>query len=96
MKKSKKTKPTKISYHENPWGADAPVIGARVDDFLPSPKQLKAAKVRIVRDAKEVALQPEDNQRLKRQAEKVGISPEALMSAIVHDYLRGRLVPVNR
>ena len=86
----------RVKYEVNPWGDDEPIIGKRVKDFLPSPEALKNAKVRIIHQKNELSLEIKDHQKLKQRAAKIGISEEALMSAILSDYARGKLVPADK
>ena len=96
MKKNGDTKSKKkVVYKAEPWGEDAPIIGEFVTDLLP-PHVLKKAKIRVMHARDEVALELKDDKKLQQQAKKVGLSPEALMGAIIRDYLHGKLVQIER
>ena len=96
MKKNGKTKGRKVVYEENPWGDDEPILGKIVKDFLPPPHILKKAKIIITRNPDTISLELKDEKRLEKQAKKVGITPEALISAVIRDYLHGHLVSARK
>jgi len=92
MKKNKKIK-NKVVYEENPWADDPPGKLVRVKDFLPTPGTLKKAKVRYIKESDDVPLplRDADIKTLRKQAQKAGLTPQAFLVGIVHDFLRGYL-----
>lgn len=83
----------KIRYEANPWGDDEPVLGDVIEDFLPSPAQMRKARVRIL-NAKDVSvrLTTDEAKALDKRAKKVGLTSEGLLAGIVRDYVEGKLV----
>lgn len=83
----------KIKYQEHPWGKDEPQLGDVIEDFLPSPAEMRKARVRIL-NAKDVSVRLTTNEAkaLDKKAKKVGLSSEGLLAGIVRDYVEGKLV----
>ncbi len=96
MKKSKKIL-DKVQYEENPWG-NKKTSGTAVRDFLPPPAQMKNATIRYIDDSEyaPLSLATKDMKALRIQAKKAGLSPEAFVIGVVHDFLTGRLIRPNR
>ena len=89
-----KKKIAKITYQDNPWGDDEPTLGNPLGkDFLPSPDEIKKAKVRVLQDYSELSLpiRADDAEILLRKSNKAGLSPEAFVIGVLHDFLTGKL-----
>jgi hypothetical protein len=82
----------KVKYEENPWGKGVST-GVVVKNFLPSPAVLKNAKVRYIEDdGIFLPVAKKDLVNIKSKAKKIGLSPEALLVGVLHDFLNGKLV----
>lgn len=91
MKKSKKIL-DKVKYEENPWG-DELVASEPIDDFLPPPALMKNATIKYIDDDYvPLSLATKDIKILRVQAKKAGLSPEAYVIGVMHDFLAGRLI----
>ena len=97
MKKNKKIL-NKVKYEEDPWD-DESVLGEFVEDFLPSPAQLKNARIKYIDNdngtSLPLPLATKDIKSLHVQAKKAGLSPEAFIIGVMHDFLTGKLIRQN-
>ena len=95
MRKNGKQKiKDKVMYEDSPWGDDDPVIGEFITDLLPPAHVMKKAKVRYIRESDEVSLplRASDSVLLHQKAKRIGLTPQAFIVGIIHDFLRGNLV----
>lgn len=74
-------------YEENPWD-DEPILGQTVYDLLPPSEALKHAVIRVVSGERTFfSLPAQDVHALEAVASRTGLSPEALLAGILHDFL---------
>jgi hypothetical protein len=85
-----------VKYEENPWGKNVDT-GKIVCDFLPPTSVLKKAKVIIIKEnpAFSVPIQMDDAENLLIKSYQAGLSPEAFVIGVLHDFLTGKLVRPN-
>ena len=86
----------KVKYEDDPWGKGVGT-GKIVKNFLPPPSVLKNAKIRYVEDDTDdmgifLPVPKKDLAGIKSKAKKIGLSPEALVIGVLHDFLNGKLV----